>query len=113
MTITSNIKAQQGVNNLKDAGKNFADAAETNAKEYGSEIANAANQVGQRVGEVARNVVNTAEDYAKTAAEKAGEFSGRVNDFGHEVEGQIRSRPLQSTLIALAAGTILGLLLRK
>ena len=113
MTITSNIKTQQGVSNLKDAGKNFADAAESNAKDYTSDLANTANQLGQRVGDAARSAVNAAETYAKNAAEKAGEYTGRVNEFGHGVEDQIRTRPVQATFIALATGLVLGMLLRK
>lgn len=95
MSITSNIKKEQGINNLKQAGRNFQDAGESAAREVGSELIERA----QHAGEEVRRYVSNAAD--------------RVSQVGSEVESAINAKPLQSTAVALFAGIVLGLLMRR
>jgi hypothetical protein len=91
MTITSNIKKEQGINNLKEAGRNFQDAGESTA----SDLADRALNAGQEV----RRYVSDAYD--------------RASEIGSEVTDKIQHKPVQATVAALFAGIVLGLLMRR
>lgn len=95
MSITSNIKKEQGVNNLKQAGRNFQDAGESAAREIGNDLIERATHAGEEV----RRYVSTAAD--------------RVSQVGSDVETAINAKPVQSTAVALLAGFVLGLLIRR
>lgn len=81
--ISSPLK-DETLNNLKNS-----------ANEAGHELHNAANQAGRKV----RSMYNTASDEITHASE--------------QVTSEIRANPMRSSLIALGAGVILGVLLRK
>lgn len=95
MSITANAKKEQGINNLKQAGRNFQDAGRDAAEELGSNLVEKAEQAGE---EVRRYVSNVSEKMASA---------------GSDLEHTIKEKPVQSTLIALGAGIILGMLFRK
>lgn len=96
MNTTSNAK--QGINNLKQAGRDFqnaANSAENTAQEIGSEFAQRAVQAGEEV----RRYVNQASD--------------RLSQVGADLEETIHAKPYQSTLMALFAGVVLGMLIKR
>lgn len=95
MSFNSNVKKEQGVQNLKQAGRNFQDAAENKAEEVTNDLIDRATHAGQEV----RRYVSQASDTLSRA--------------GYEVEDAINAKPLQSTAIALCAGVILGMLLKR
>lgn len=68
---------------------------QNSAEALNSDMQNAANQVGQKV----RGLINSANDEIQ-------EMSGKVTS-------QIRTNPVQSTVIALVLGVLLGVLLRR
>ena len=102
MTIQSNVKSASAVNNLKQAGTDAKDAAVSQAGEYANKLTDVANNVGREVG----NYVETATGYLNDA-------TTRAKSAGQAVEAQIEANPLRSSAIALAAGIILGMLMRK
>ena len=102
MSVTSNIKANSAVNNLKQAGNDAQAAVKSEANDYTSKLTDVANSVGKQVG----TYVEQASDYFDTA-------SSRVKDAGQTIEAQIEANPLRSSLLALGAGIILGMLMRK
>jgi ElaB/YqjD/DUF883 family membrane-anchored ribosome-binding protein len=102
MTVQSNIKANSAVNNLKQAGHDAKSAATSEADDYTARLTNVANKVGQEVG-----------TYVEQASEYFNDATARVKNAGSNIEAQIESNPLRSSLIALGAGVILGMLMRK
>jgi ElaB/YqjD/DUF883 family membrane-anchored ribosome-binding protein len=102
MTIQSNIKTASAVNNLKQAGRDAKDAANSEVNDYSSRLTDVANKVGGEVGAY----VDQATDYFNDA-------TARIKTTGRQIETQIEANPLRSSIIALSAGVILGLLLRK
>jgi len=95
MSITSNIKKEQGMNNLKQAGRDFKEAGEAQAYSIGNDLIEKATHAGEEV----RRYVNTAAD--------------RVSQASSDLEGTINAKPVQSTAVALLAGFVLGMLVRR
>ena len=113
MTIQSNVKTEKGVSNLKQAGKNFSDAAQSEANDYASKATDVANQLGNKVGEY----VGDASKYLNEASRNAGKYleqaSSTVKDVSSEIETRVQDRPLTAIAATLGLGVILGMLLRK
>lgn len=95
MSFTSNVKKEQGINNLKQAGRNFQDAGESAAQEIGNDLVEKATHAGEEV----RRYISDATD--------------KVTRAGADLEHTIQDKPVQSTVIALCAGIVLGMLLRR
>lgn len=92
---TTDINVNEGMRHLSEAKKDFSQAAQSEYAEKKAQIYEVANHAGQRM----REFVNT----AGTELEHASEV----------VSTHIRTKPVQSSLIALGAGLFLGMLLRK
>ncbi len=86
--------AQTIANDAQDAARTIGNTARDAASNVGDDFRAVANRAGQQ----ARRVFFTAKDELGSAADT--------------VTGQIRQKPLQSTLIALGAGLLVGLLVR-
>lgn len=91
MSFTSNVKKEQGINNLKQAGRNFADAGE----QMGEDLVEKATHAGEEV----RRYISSATD--------------RVSRATSDLEEAIHQKPVQSSVIALCAGIVLGMLLKR
>lgn len=102
MSFTTNQKAKDGVKNLKEAGNDFQDAGRSAMRDADSALSSTA----QNLSEAAHTAGQEVRKYISNATH-------RVTDVSNEIEGNIRQKPVQSTAIALAAGVILGMLLRK
>jgi ElaB/YqjD/DUF883 family membrane-anchored ribosome-binding protein len=76
-----------------------------------------ANRVKEEVRHTAANVGDDLEYAANTAGRKVRQYFDTASDeISHAAEAvttQIRSKPLQSSLVALAAGFVLGALFRR
>lgn len=83
------------VNHLKSTAQNLRSATNETAKKAELELREAANRAGRKV----RDLVHTAEDEFEHAREA--------------VTTQIRSKPIQSGLVALGIGFVLGAILRR
>lgn len=95
MSLTASAKKEQGINNLKQAGRNFQDAGRETAEEVGNNLINKAEHAGEEVRRYVSDV------------------SQKVANASSELEHSIKDKPVQSTLIALGAGIILGMLFRR
>lgn len=95
MSFTSNAKKEQGINNLKQAGRNFKEAGQAATEEFTSELADRAENAG---AEVRRYFTDA---------------SQRFENAGSDIEQAIHEKPVQSTLIALGVGVLLGMLFRR
>ena len=91
----STVNKEDNLSNLKTTAQNVRDAASDTATEVRQDMREAANRAGRRV----RSFLNT-----------AGDEIGNATD---TVSDQIRSKPLQSSLIALGIGVVLGSLMRR
>lgn len=83
------------VSNLKNTAHNFRNAADDAANDAKRNLNEVANQAGRKV----RAFLHTTEDELVHARDA--------------VTTQIRSKPVQSSMIALGAGVILGILLNR
>lgn len=95
MSFNANVKKEQGINNLKQAGRNFKDAGEYALEDAGENLVDKAAHAGEEV----RRYISNATD--------------RVTQAGSELEHTIQQKPVQSSVIALCAGIVLGMLLRR
>ena len=88
-------KKDEAINNAKKAGRQFEDAGRQAVNDVKNDLASAAHNAGQEV----RRRLNT-------AVEKAEEVTS-------DVESRIRNKPVESTLLALGAGFLIGFLARR
>lgn len=96
MSYTSaNQKKDEAVDTAKKAGRQFEDAGKQAVNDAKTDFADAAHNAGQEVRR-----------YFTTAVDKAEEVTS-------DVEGRIRSKPVESTLLALGAGFLIGFLARR
>lgn len=85
----------ENVANLKSGAQNFRNAAEEMAADTKNDLRAAANKAGRKV----RNLFNNASDEITHAKDA--------------VTTEIRSNPVQSSIIALGLGVILGAIIRR
>ena len=91
----ANTNKDASIKDVKNAASNIRDEAIDTAYEVKDELRGAANQAGRKV----RNFFNSASDEISHASDS--------------VTRQVRANPMQSSLIALGAGFILGALFRR
>lgn len=91
--FTANTK--DSLKDVKSSASNIRDEALDTAYEVKDELRSAANQAGRRM----RGFLNSATD--------------ELNNVTDSVTAQVRKNPVQSSLIALGAGFIIGSLLRR
>ncbi|MBA4274223.1 MAG: hypothetical protein C0436_01080 [Alphaproteobacteria bacterium] len=85
------LAGQKAKADFRDSARDARDAAE----DFGTELKSAAHRTGRSV----REFLHTASD--------------EVSHVTDNVASQIRNKPVQSTLIALAAGFIVGAIVRR
>lgn len=95
MSLTSSAKKEQGISNLKQAGRNFQDAGREAAEEAGNTLIEKAEHAGEEVRRYVSDV------------------SQKVAHASSDLEQTIKDKPMQSTLVALCAGVVLGMLFRR
>lgn len=78
----------------------------SNIKDNVSEIKNSANEAKQELRDKANNVGRRLRLIYNTA-------SSEITHAGEKVTSEIRTNPVRSSMIALAAGLVLGKLLRR
>lgn len=83
------------ISNLKSSAQNLRDNASAVANDAGDDLREVANKAGRKV----RGFINTASDEITHARDT--------------VTSEIRSNPVQSSLVALGVGYLLGALLRR
>jgi ElaB/YqjD/DUF883 family membrane-anchored ribosome-binding protein len=76
------------------------------ASETGRQVRDTAQEVSAQVNDTARQVSETASAYYAQGREKIGEVE-------HYLEDNIRTKPLQSVLLAAGVGLLLGLLWKR
>jgi len=89
------IIKDDNISNLKNAGQNLRALASETAEEARVELRDAAEKAGRKV---------------RTFLHSASDEIGHASD---TVKTQIRSNPVQSSLIALGVGFVLGALFRR
>jgi ElaB/YqjD/DUF883 family membrane-anchored ribosome-binding protein len=83
--------------------------------------ANAVQDYAEQAGKKAATIINTADQTLRETAERLGRETrdavdnvvGQVKDVSGQVRGRVEAQPMQSALIALGAGFLLGFLFRK
>ncbi len=91
----SSMKNSAGVSHLKSDLKDAANDAREHADRVGADIKEVAQEAGQKM----RHMLDA-----------AGTDLAQLTD---TVAAEVRQRPVQSSVIALGAGVILGMLLRR
>jgi ElaB/YqjD/DUF883 family membrane-anchored ribosome-binding protein len=86
---------EDSLSNLKSSAKSFSSVASEVADDAKVDLRAAANSAGRQV----RQFINSASDEMVSARDA--------------VTDQIRSKPVQSSLIALGVGVVLGALIRR
>ena len=76
------------------------------AQETGMQVRDTAHEVSAQVSETARQVSETASEYYGQGREKIGEFEQYLED-------SIRTKPLQSVLLAAGVGMLIALLWKR
>ena len=93
----------------------------SSAKSGAQSVANDTKDAARHVGATARDAVETVSNDARSVAHRAGQEARRVfstakDEFGNAADtvgDQIRNRPVQSTLVALGFGLLLGAFLNR
>jgi ElaB/YqjD/DUF883 family membrane-anchored ribosome-binding protein len=100
----------------------FTAAPKETFNDVKSDIKNGANRVGEEVRRTANNVRNsmnhdsletTAHNIGQTVHDYIDNATDQINDAGNRVTSEIRNNPVQSTIVALAAGFLVGILARR
>ena len=95
MSIYTATNKDASLKDVKNAAGNIRDEAVDTAYDIQNDLRGTANQVGRKL----RGFFNTASD--------------EVSHVSETVTKQVRNNPLQSSLIALGAGFVLGSLFRR
>jgi ElaB/YqjD/DUF883 family membrane-anchored ribosome-binding protein len=80
------------------------------AQEMGTQVRDWAQEKGSQIKEGAQEVMQQAGESASQLAHKGRET---MEQFGEGLEDRIRSKPLQSVLIAAGVGMLLGLIWKR
>ncbi len=92
-------------------------SVKTNAQTVANDAKNAARTVGREVEDAAEDVGHSVRDVAHRAGQEARRvYQTAKDEFSHATDAvseQIRERPVQSTLLALGIGVVLGALLNR
>jgi ElaB/YqjD/DUF883 family membrane-anchored ribosome-binding protein len=94
------------LSSVKSNTQNVANDAKTAARTIGREVEDAADDVGHTVRDVAHRAGQEARRVYQTAKDEFGHATDAVAD-------QIRERPVQSTLLALGVGMLVGAFLSR
>lgn len=106
MTVQSTIKTNEGIANLKEAGKDFKNAAKSEVNHAAEKATDIATSLGEKVGSKIGEYAGDAEHYFDKASSAAKKWTGQVED-------RVQERPISSILATLGFGVVLGMLLRK
>ena len=87
-------------------GKELREKAETKAGEIREKVSAKASEFRETAGE-------RAQDFREKAEQRYGDARDRSRTFQEDGEAYIRENPTKAVLTALAAGFVLGLILRK
>lgn len=71
------------------------------------------NEIGDAMHETKRDVTAMAHDAGQRVRKMFDSASEEITHAGEKVSAQIHDKPVQSSLIALAAGFVLGMLIRR
>lgn len=87
------------------------------AKEVNKDLRNVAHKAGRRAGDIADNVNEELHEFASKASTKVRNLyhtgSDELSHAADTVSTKIRANPVQSSVIALAVGFVLGSLFRR
>ena len=102
---------------VKEAADHLRTAASAKTKELREKAEAKAGEIREKVQGKAQEFRETAEekahDFREKAEQKYGEARARSRTFQEESEAYIRENPAKAVLSALAAGFVLGLIMRK
>ena len=102
---------------VKEAADHLRTAASAKARELREKAGAKASEIREKAGARASEFRETAEEKMHGFREKAGETYGDARDrsrsFQEDGETYIRENPTKAVLTALAAGFVLGLIMRK
>lgn len=90
---------EENIANLKNSAQNLKGAANDAAKDVANEASRSLYEVAGKAGRKVRDFVHTTEDELVQARDT--------------VTKQIRNKPVQSSVVALGLGLVLGALLRR
>lgn len=110
-------KSTKGEKTMKILSKRSEVLAKTAAKSAQADVKNKAHDLRAAAGNVAEIAKDDLIDFANVAGTKVRglieNYSEEVANTTENVAEQIRTKPLQSALIALGAGFLIGLLARR
>ena len=102
---------------VKEAAEQLRSAATAKGKELREKAEAKAGEIREKVGAKASEFRETAEekvhDFRDKAEQRYGEARARSRTFQDDGEAYIRENPTKAVLTALAAGFVLGLVMRK
>lgn len=86
-------------------------------KEHSAQFREKANQMGQNVQELGRITRDLAQDTVGVLKENAGDYYNqgveKAKSLEKNLEGRIRDNPIQSLLIAIGLGFLVGMFFRR
>ena len=92
-------------------------SAKSNVQSIANEAKDAADNIGKQARDVAEDAASDARSIAHRAGKEARRVYGQAKDelcsASDSVGTQIRNNPVQSTLLALGAGLLLGAFLNR
>ena len=102
---------------VKEAAEQLRTAATAKARELREKAGAKASEIREKAEAKAHEFRETAEekvhDFRERAEQKYGEARARSRTFQEDGEAYIRENPAKAVLTALAAGFVLGLIMRK
>jgi len=101
--------AQQQIRELKSEVKELSQLVEKQAKSLGKEVGG-----GNGHFHITRDEIRSlAENAGAATREFISDKRARAADYAHRYEDTVSSHPWKTTAVALAAGTLIGALLRR
>jgi len=99
-------KTADATSGMVQKAQDVASTVANKAQDVASNVAHKAQDVAHRAQDVASNVAHTVEEAATATKEKVGEWTDDVTQL-------VRRHPMQSILIALGIGCLLGTVLSR
>lgn len=102
---------------VKEAAEQLRSAATAKGKELREKAEAKAGEIREKVGAKASEFRETAEgkvhEFRERAEERYGEARARTRTLQEDGEAYVRENPMKAVVTALAAGFVLGLVMRK
>jgi ElaB/YqjD/DUF883 family membrane-anchored ribosome-binding protein len=105
---TDNIRTK--ANETVDRAKDTINSAEAAGRDLAGQISDTASEYAQEAKRKASDVADSAREYTRDAQHAVGDVAG---NFREALERSIERQPMTTVLLAMAAGVVIGGILRR